>query len=325
MSRFLELSVLGFAQIVALIGILIGATFVPALTREIVAAMNGQPWQASELARLIACCFGPILLGALTVFGIAWYVLSSRHLRQRMSAFPDQPWLWRADWEAKRIQLSNRAAFWSLIIATTAYLLVLFPLGVYLASLKNAWMVYGFLAVVALFLLLLIRLHWINRHRNRSILSLERLPGRIDGPFSGLVTIPVSFPKDTAFQVRLRCAETLTVHATSGSTSDPVTVLTGTQNGRHRSDSRTTTVYEDTRVVSSEGNETTEQSTCVRVQFDIPASLPSTGIVTEPTGPGQNSRATRVFHWSVCIRLVGESDLREIVFEVPVFDLSPRR
>ena len=325
MSRFLELSVLCFAQFVALIAILIGVTFVPALTREIVAAMSGQPWQAHELARLMACCCGSILPGSLVVGGIAWYMLSSHRLRQRMAAFSDQPWLWQADWEAKRIQLSNRANVWFLILATTLYLLVLFPLGVYLASLKNPRMVYAFLAVLALFLLLFIRLQWINRHRNRSILNLETLPGRIDGPFLGLVTIPVSFPNGTAFDVRLRCVETLTVHVPTGSTGDPITVLTGTQNARHRSDSRTTTVYEDTRVVRPEADQSAAQGTAVRVQFDIPARLPSTGQVTEPAGPDKSSRVTRFFRWFVCLRLDGESDLREIIFEVPVFDPNAGR
>lgn len=314
-----------FIQCVAFIGVVVGGTFVPELTRIIRAAMNGQPWQVPEFARLVACVCGPILMGSGVTVGLYWYIYELIRLRKRMASFPDQPWLWREDWQAKQIQLSNRAAVAFLAAATLAYLLIVVPLGIYLASLKNAGMVYAFLTALALFLLLFILQQWINRIRNRSVLYLETLPGRINGDFSGLVTLPLSFPQGTTIHVRLRCEETIVSHARLGNRNDAVSVLTNTQNSRSRSDSQTSIVYDDTKLVTPEAGPVTSDSTSVRVSFAIPGNLSSTGTVTKPAGPGSNTAETRHYSWSVRIRLSSESDLREIVFEIPVFDLSLRR
>ncbi len=322
MPKLLELVLLCFTQLVALFGILIGITFVPQLARAVLSMSSGQPWQGPELARLVACTCGPILFGVLLSSALFWQVRTSYQLRKRMTAFPDQPWLWRADWEAKRIRLSNSAAIGFLVTATTTYLLAVLPLGIYLASLKNAGMVYAFLAVPACFLLLFVRLQWINRHRNRSVLHLETLPGQIKGRFSGLATIPVSFPKGTTYKVALRCEETLSSHTNSGNSGDLVSLLTNTQNSRSRGESRTSTVYDDATFVTPSDNQLTPRCTCLDVTFEIPDGLPSTGTIAEAAGPESNTRVTRYYRWCIRIRLSSESDLREIVFEVPVFDAA---
>lgn len=324
MRKFWGLVLCCFIQCVALIGIVVGSNYVPELTAVVRAVMNGQPWQGPELARLVACVCGPILMGAGVTVGLYWYVSASSRLRKRVTSFPDQPWLWREEWQAKKVRLSNRAAVGFLAAATIAYVLIFLPAGIYLASLKNAGMVYAFLVALALFLLLFIWRQWINRIRNRSVLNLETLPGRISGDFSGLVTMPLSFPQGTTFHVRLRCEETIVNYARSGNTNDAISVLTNTQNVRSRSDSQTSTVYDDTKLVTPEASHVTPNGTCVPVSFAIPGNLPSTGTITEAAGSGSNTAATRHYSWSIRIRLSTESDLREIVFEVPVFDMSLR-
>ncbi len=324
MRKFWGLLLFCFVQCVALIGMIVGSNYVRELVRVLRGVMKGQPWQGPELARLVACVCGPILMGAGVTVGLYWYVSDSSRLRQRIASFPDQPWLWREEWQAKQIRLSNRAAVGFLAAATLAYLMILLPLGIYLASLKNAGMVYVFLVALALFLLLFIWQQWINRIRNRSVLSLETLPGRINGDFSGLVTIPLSFPDGTTFHVRLRCEETVLSHARSGNTNDVISILTNTRNGRSRSHSHTSTVYDVTKLVTPEACQITQGSTSVPVSFAIPGHLPSTGTITEPASSGSNTAATRHYSWSIRIRLNNESDLREIVFEIPVFDTSLR-
>ena len=323
MAKFVLLAICGFAQFIALIGILIGWGFVPQLAQLISSAIDGQPWQVSELARLVACSCGPILLGTFTTLGLIWYVRSSFQLWKRMANFPKQPWLWRPDWEAGLVRLSNIAAITFLIVAGTSYLLVALPLGIYLASLKNAKMVYAFLAVLALFLLFVMRMFWVNRLRSRSTLQLETLPGEIGGRFSGVATIPLSFPKDTTFHAKLRCEVSRRSHIPSGTQGDVITVLTDSHNGRYRSDTQTWTVYEDAKLVASEDAGLASQSTSVRIAFEIPANLPSTGTVTEISA-GQhhsNVRITKFYRWNIYLRLSTESELRDIVFEVPVFNV----
>ena len=323
MAKFVLLVICGFAQCVTLIGILIGCGFVPQLTQQISSAIDGQPWQVSELARLVACACGPILIGTYITLGLIWYVRSSFQLWQRMADFPDRPWLWRPDWEVGRIRLGNNAAIVFCLIATTSFVLIALPLGIYLASLKNAGLVYTFLAAVALFLLFVMRMCWINRTRNRSTLQLETLPGEVGGRFSGIATIPMSFAGNATFHVKLSCKVTQNVHKLPGLRTDALSVLTDTNNGPNRSDTQTWTVYEDVKLVESDNASLGSQSTSVRVAFEIPANLPSTGTVTE-VSVGQHRRTvrtTKFYRWNIHLRLSTENELRDIVFEVPVFNV----
>jgi hypothetical protein len=317
MGKFPGFILCCFIQCVAFIGFVVGCNYVPELMRIVRAAINREPWQLPELARLVACVCGPILMAAGLTVCLYWFVYTSSRLRMRIASFPDQPWLWREDWQAKQIRLSNRAAVGFLTAATLTFLLIFVPLGIYLASLKNSGMVHAFLVALALFLVFFIRQQWVNRIRNRSVLNLETLPGRINGSFSGLVTIPLSFPAGTTFHVRLRCEVTLLKHARHGNTNDSISVLTNTQNSQSRSHSQTSIVYDDAKLVTPEPSQVTPRSTSVPVSFAIPDNLPSTGTITEAAGSG--TATTRHYSWSVRIRLTNETDLREIVFEIPVF------
>ncbi len=133
----------------------------------------------------------------------------------------------------------------------TCFVLIALPPGIYPASLKNPGMTYAFLAVPALFLLFFMRLCWINRLRNRSTLQLETLPGLIGGSFAGIATVPLSFPKDTTFHVRLSCEVSQRVPTASGTRGDVISVLTNSQNGPYQSDVQTSTVYEEGKLVTS--------------------------------------------------------------------------
>jgi hypothetical protein len=107
--------------------------------------------------------------------------------------------------------------------------------------------------------------------------------------------------------------------AGSGNTDDAVSVLTDTRNARRRSHTQTSTVFEDTQVVAAAEGDSALRCTRVRASFDVPAGLPPTGIVIENGSPDGIDRVTRHYRWSLGIRRDSESDLREIVFEVPIF------
>jgi hypothetical protein len=301
MPRIVELTIVVFALLVALIAVGIGSGYVPELSRALSAALDGRPWQAGEVARLLASAAGPTLLGALVCVGLIAYLVSSHRLRRRMAAFPDQPWRWRADWAAGRVRLSNRAPAVGLAIATLLYGFVVCPLGVYLASLKNPVAVYAFVAALGAFLALFAGMQWVNRRRNRAELHLETLPGRIGGPWVGLTTIPEPFPDDTRFRLRLRCEVTQSHPAGSGNTDDAVSVLTDTRNARRRSHTQTSTVFEDTQVVAAAEGGSALRCTRVRASFDVPAGLPpprgSSSRTARPTGSTE-SRVTIDGAWA---------------------------
>jgi hypothetical protein len=324
MAKFLEFAIFCFVQMIAFFGILIGFGFVRPLIRLFQAIREGEPWQFSELARLTACIFGPILTGILLILGgIAWLVYSSG-FRKRMRAFPEQPWLWRSDWADGFVSLSNRSVLVTFLITVSLYGLVVVPAGIYLASLKNAGLVYSFLGATGFFLLIFFRIQWANRLWNHSVLQMQTLPGIIGQQFSGLIVIPESFPTETTFQVKLKCEVTQSSRTPGGNQGDLISVLTDTQTtGKTRSTSFTSTVYEQCQPVQSQISESGR--TELSIQFEIPNGLPSTGQRTL-TSAGWLLPAVRVteYHsWQIRVKTDNSSDLREAIFEVPVFQIAP--
>lgn len=293
MSRCLELLAFCFTLLVVFMGIAAGSTFVPRLVQTVDAALHGKPWEGPALALLVAGSCGPILIGAGMAGGMSWLLWTARGLCQRMKEFPEEPWLWRTEWRRRQVRLSNKVATGFLVSAIICYLLIIAPLGIYLASIKNAGMVYTFLVALLLFLLLFTWRQWANRKRNRSVLTFETLPGQINGEFCGVVTLPLEFPNGTAFHVRLMCEETLVNHARSGNTNDGYSMLTNTQNGRSRSDSQTSKVYDETKLITPQASQMTPGSTSVPVSFVIPGNLPSTGTITQPGDSGIHTASTR--------------------------------
>ena len=81
MPRFLEIAICLFAQCVAAVGILVGLGFVAPLLQSASAAMQGQAWQAGELARLFAAVCGPVMLGSLSIMGLTWWIWQSSPIR----------------------------------------------------------------------------------------------------------------------------------------------------------------------------------------------------------------------------------------------------
>ncbi|MCY2966192.1 MAG: hypothetical protein NT069_21605 [Planctomycetota bacterium] len=112
MPRLIEVAICVFAQFVCLVGILIGLGFVAPLLKYASSAIQGEPWDGGELARLIALVCGPVLVGLLSFVGLVWHLWSSQVTRQRMRQYPDQPWMWQSDWAEKSIHLSNHKALW---------------------------------------------------------------------------------------------------------------------------------------------------------------------------------------------------------------------
>ena len=151
------------------------------------------------------------------------------------------------------------------------------------------------------------------------MLQLETLPGVVGGRFSGIATIPLSFPTEATLHVKLRCEVSQRVHTPSGTRSDPISVLSDSQNGPYRTDTQTSIVYEDEKLVTSEDAGAKNQNTAVRVAFEIPANLPSTRTVTAVSVGQYNPtvRTTKFYRWNVHLRLSTENELRDIVFEGP--------
>ena len=330
MPRFVEILIYVFAQCVAAIGILIGWGYVAPLVQYVSAAMQGQPWLAGELALRIVRVTGPILLGLYAIVGVAWLLWSSHVMRQRIRLYPNEPWLWPTDWAEGAIQLSNRSTIWIVGLLTAFYGLVVIPLGIYLASLKSARVVYSFVAAMGFFLLIYIRIRWVNRLWNRSHLLLETMPGVIGGRFAGVATIPESLPAGTLLRVALRCDITRSSSTRADGREDLVDGVLGTQrSGEAHSTTQTKTIFEEccTFQVEPQTSDVAPRQaseTVIPISFQIPNDLPSSG--KQPSVPSDDpysrTRITDYCHWYVQIRFEQTSRLQEVLFEVPVFSLD---
>lgn len=330
MFRFLEVLIIVFAQCVAAIGVLIGWGYVAPLLQYSSAVVHSQPWQAGELAKRFVLVSGPMLLGGSAITGLGWLLWSTQVTRNRMRQYPDQPWMWQADWAEKMIRLSNRSAIWIVVLSAAFYGLVLTPLGVYLASLKNAWAVYSFLGAIGFFLLILSRILWVNRLWNRSSLQLDTLPGVIGGHFAAVATIPESLPVGTILRVTLRCDMTRSSSTPADGREDLVDAVIGTQrSGNSHSSLQTTTIFEDhcmviVKAATGDSAQHSVLDTVLPISFQIPSDLPSSGKqpAGPPHGPHSQSRFRDFCHWRVQIRLEQTHKLNEALFEVPVFRLA---
>jgi hypothetical protein len=330
MPRFVEILISVFAQSVAAIGILIGWGYVAPLVQYVSAAMQGQPWLAGELALRIVRVTGPVLLGMSVIVGVVWLLWSSHVTRTRMRQHPTEPWMWQPEWAEKSIQLSNRLAIGIVAVSATFYGLVVVPLGIYLASLKNAWVVYSFVRVVVFFLLIYFRILWVNRRWNRSHLQLDTLPGVIGGHFAAVATIPESLPAGTVLRVALRCDMTRRSSTPADGREDLVDAVIGTQRSSNgHSTMRTSSIFEDSTTVTIEtatGDAAPRPApeTVIPISFPIPNDLPSSG--KQPSVPSDDpyrrTRITDFCQWHVQIRLEQSSRLQEVLFEVPVFSLA---
>lgn len=325
MPRLIEVAICVFAQCVCVLSILIGLGFVTPLLKYASSAIQGQPWHGGELARLIALVCGPVLVGLFTFVGLAWHLWSSQVTRRRMRQYPDQPWMWRSDWAEKSIRLSNYKTLWVTIIASVLYGLVVAPMGIYFASLKNASLVYSFVGAVGCFLLIFFRLLWVNHRWNRSSIQLETLPGEIGGRFEGVVTISESIPEGAVMRIALRCDMTRSARSSPDGREDLVDLVTGMERTRNgQSSSQTQTIYEESRLFTVTRSSLESAATKLPVSFQIPGHLPSSGkqLPSASDGLSHRTRINDYCDWRIQVKLEQTSDLREIIFEVPIFDLG---
>jgi hypothetical protein len=118
-----------------------------------------------------------------------------------------EPWMANPMWAEKHIRLDNCGLFLSVAIAWLVFLSIAAPFAV-------ATTTTPFLAMCCIFaiaLLLITRVFGLNRKWNTAELRMAEVPGMIGGPFSGVAILQQSFPAGTAFDVCLKCEQTLEI------------------------------------------------------------------------------------------------------------------
>lgn len=163
-----------------------------------------------------------------------------------------------------------------------------------------------------------------NRRWHRSSLQLKTLPGVIGKRFEGLVTIPEAIPEGTIMRITLRCDMTRSTRTSPDGREVLVDMVIGTERSRNgQSSLQTETIHKDRHLFTVTPATLESSATLLPISFQIPWDLPSSGKQLSSASAGLSPR-TRIYDycdWLVQIKLEQASDLREVVIEVPTFDL----
>jgi len=154
-------------------------------------------------------CFGfPILITVFFKWKVAVQAARSR------AKYPDQPWLWRADWAAGRIpdsSISNMIGWWLIAVCYNAFSLPLLLLlfhevfikGNYRALLRLVFPGIGF---VLLAIAITTSRRW--RRFGKSVLVMPNGPGKIGGTLAGSIEVQKSFATtEMEFNLHLTCVQ----------------------------------------------------------------------------------------------------------------------
>jgi hypothetical protein len=251
-------------------------------------AAGAGDWSQAGFLAIFALVFGGV------GFGGAAAVLAGRRRANdelaRQARQPDAPWLWRADWAARRVSDSARremrlawgvAAFWTLVSAPAAVL------GLRAAREQGnraALLALVFPTVGVGLLIRAVRLTLRFRRYGTSWLELGTLPAAVGHALEGTVHAPPALRPADGFVVTLSCIRRVT-----------------TGSGRSRSTSETVLWQEVRRVPGAAGE--------VPVAFAIPADAQ----------PCQTPTPDDRTLWRLAVTAEVPGVDYSAVFEVPVF------
>ena len=276
-------------------------------------ALAGE-WPAAGFLTLFALVFGGV------GFGMPFAVLvgrrRAREAERLRQAHPDEPWLWRPDWAAGRIECASRggliaawsfALFWNSIAFTIPFFII--P-----PALQEGEKFVLFLLIFPIiglgFLAWAVRATLRYRKYGVSVLRLATLPGIIGRLFQGVIIARTLIHSHDGFHVTLSC-----VHRT----------VTGSGDNRKTHEE---VLWQEERTITRP--HVVEGATAVPVAFRIPDdarksdhSDPSNSIVwrleVAAAVPGVDYQA----HFDVPVYRTAESELPLTEAELEAADLSP--
>ena len=102
-------------------------TTIPPLASEIRLAFEGEPWTLAELCGRAVAVTGPITVAVVLMALLELAIRSWKQERQLKAAHPTEPWLWKPQWAAKHMRLSNKPLIIGWLCFFAIYLLVPCP------------------------------------------------------------------------------------------------------------------------------------------------------------------------------------------------------
>lgn len=279
-------------QILCLLGVVLGAREIGPLSSEIRLRLDGEPGPLPRLCVRIAAAAGPIVV-SLVVMGLLEVLLRNmREERKLREAHPHEPWLWKPQWAAKHMRLSNKPLLVGWLCFFLIYLSVGVPLAI--ASEKTPFMVFA--GIFGLGALIVLRMLWQSRKWNQAELRISTLPGVIGGPFTGAVILKQKFPPTTVFDVNLKCE------------------LSTTQRHHKKTETKRIDKWSSTLYIEKPLGGSPAGTTAIPISFAIPYNAMPTGTVANDT-----------VRWVLSVQKKEEVSTGGASFEIPVYKTADSR
>jgi hypothetical protein len=187
---------------------------------QVMVYMRAGNWSDAifEWVAVILC--GVVGFGFLAMVVIRWK--PQAWIDRQRARCPDQPWLWRIDWAAGRIEYSARGRMWLMwflrILAGVWVGFSIPPLFWVIQEVvtkKNyrilPALLFPCIAAVLVFLAKIASAHW--RKSGKSVFVMSSVPGIIGGVIAGTVEFQKPFQTDIEFQLQLKCIREITTGA----------------------------------------------------------------------------------------------------------------
>ena len=215
--------------------------------------------------------------------------------KARRLAAPDSPWEWGEGWKEGRIKSSGKGRMWVMLILSSVWCGVSFPLVILLwekiVTNENRWTLLLLLLPMFGAFLALSALRLFMRHRKFGVSTFEMaaVPGVVGGKLAGAILTNRHLDAEDGFVVRLMCEETVTKRRGGESTTS------------------TSVIWEDERVLTGELLEGDRSRSAVPVLFGIPYDAAET------------SQSGRKIRWRLRLDAAVPGVDYSAEFEVPVF------
>jgi hypothetical protein len=253
-------------------------------------------WPDAVFLGIGALTFGGVGFGGLAGMRVAYRRLKETEALQ--AAHPDEPWLWRRDWAAGKIEDSTRdtvlgawifAVLWNLVSLPGGYI----GLRAALYEGKPAGLVALLFPLIGLWLLARAVQATLRKEKyGVSLLELSTVPGVIGQNLAGTVRAALALPAAEGFQVNLTCTRRVT-----------------TRSGRSSSTSERILWQEEQRIKGEQTRDYRGMNTRIPVRFQLPADVEAS--LTE----NPNDRVI----WQLQVSASVPGVDYDATFEVPVY------
>ena len=218
---------------------------------------RGVRWGMIGFYMIFVLTFGGVGLGVMAA-GLFGSRKEKKVAASRLQ-YPDQPWMWRPEWQAGVINASDKVGMYAISGFALFWNVIAFPIGImaftdgYLKDGNKGALIALLFPFVGV-LLIAGALYAILKYRKYGAVSLQlaAVPGVLGGKLAGIIRVPVNIVAEDGFHLKLQC-----IHR----------YVTGS--GKHRSTHKDV-LWEDSCILADEMLAGDHSQTALPILFGIP-------------------------------------------------------